>query len=77
MKKLVIATRGSALALWQANHIKALLQERHLGLDVELLVLKTRGDVILDVPKSGARACSSRKLKMRCSPVRQIWPYIA
>lgn len=50
MKKLVIATRGSALALWQANHIKALLQERHLGLDVELLVLKTRGDVILDVP---------------------------
>ena len=50
MKKLVIATRGSALALWQANHIKALLQERHARLDVELLVLKTRGDVILDVP---------------------------
>lgn len=50
MKKLVIATRGSALALWQANHIKALLQKRHPALDVELLVLKTRGDVILDVP---------------------------
>lgn len=50
MKKLVIATRGSALALWQANHIKALLQERHPGLDIELLVLKTRGDIILDVP---------------------------
>lgn len=50
MKKIVIATRGSALALWQANHIKALLLERYPDLHVELLILKTRGDVILDVP---------------------------
>ena len=47
---LTLATRGSALALWQANHIKGLLEARHSGLSVELLVLKTQGDKILDVP---------------------------
>ncbi|MEF2232346.1 MAG: hydroxymethylbilane synthase [Pseudodesulfovibrio sp.] len=50
MKKLVIATRGSALALWQANHIKDRLEGEHPGLTVELLKIKTRGDKILDVP---------------------------
>ncbi len=50
MKKIVIATRGSQLALWQAEHIRHRLQEEYRGLDVELLVLKTRGDIILDVP---------------------------
>lgn len=50
MKKLVIATRGSALALWQANHIKDRLQAEHPGLAVELLKIKTKGDKILDVP---------------------------
>lgn len=50
MKKLVIATRGSALALWQANHIKDCLEAEHSGLTVELLKIKTKGDKILDVP---------------------------
>ncbi|MDD3311719.1 hydroxymethylbilane synthase [Pseudodesulfovibrio sp.] len=50
MKELVIATRGSALALWQANHIKDLLEAEHPGLTVELLKIKTKGDKILDVP---------------------------
>lgn len=50
MKKLTIATRGSKLALWQANHIKDLLSARRRDLEVELLVLKTKGDIILDVP---------------------------
>ncbi len=47
---VTIATRGSKLALWQANHIKSLLEGKHPGLSVELLVLKTQGDKILDVP---------------------------
>ncbi|MEF2145731.1 MAG: hydroxymethylbilane synthase [Desulfovibrionaceae bacterium] len=50
MKKIVIATRGSRLALWQADHIAARLQEEHPGLEVELLKIKTKGDKILDVP---------------------------
>lgn len=49
MKKVVIATRGSNLALWQAEHIKALLMQKH-GVEVELNVIKTKGDKILDVP---------------------------
>lgn len=50
MNKITIATRGSALALWQANHIKDLLQAKYDGLEVELSIIKTKGDIILDVP---------------------------
>jgi hydroxymethylbilane synthase len=49
MRRLTIATRGSKLALWQAEHIRSLLEGR-LGIDVSLLVLKTKGDIIQDVP---------------------------
>jgi hydroxymethylbilane synthase len=47
---LVIATRGSALALWQANHVKARLAAVAPELAVELLVIKTSGDQIQDIP---------------------------
>ena len=50
MKKVTIATRGSQLALWQAEHIKSRLMAQYEGLEVELLILKTKGDIILDVP---------------------------
>ncbi|MEJ2500759.1 MAG: hydroxymethylbilane synthase [Campylobacterales bacterium] len=50
MNKLVIATRGSKLALWQSEHIKAVLQEQNPGLEVELKIVVTSGDKILDVP---------------------------
>ncbi|MFV0423327.1 hydroxymethylbilane synthase [Oleidesulfovibrio sp.] len=51
MKKIVIATRGSKLALWQAEHIKErILQQYPDQYEVELLILKTKGDIILDVP---------------------------
>ncbi len=50
MKKFTIATRGSQLALWQANHIKNCLEQKHTDLQVELLCIKTKGDIILDVP---------------------------
>ncbi|MHC1713667.1 MAG: hydroxymethylbilane synthase [Solidesulfovibrio sp.] len=49
-EKLVIATRGSKLALWQANHVSSRLRETYPGLVVELLPIKTKGDKILDVP---------------------------
>jgi porphobilinogen deaminase len=47
---LRIATRKSALALWQAEHVAALLRAAHPGLAVELVPLSTRGDEILDQP---------------------------
>jgi hydroxymethylbilane synthase len=49
---LRIATRKSTLALWQANHVKALLEQKHAGLRVELLPLVTTGDVRLEGPLS-------------------------
>jgi hydroxymethylbilane synthase len=45
---LRIATRKSALALWQAEHVSALLRAAHPGLRVELVPLSTRGDEVLD-----------------------------
>ena len=51
MKPIVIGTRGSALALWQAQHTKARLEAVLGGArPVELLIIKTKGDKILDVP---------------------------
>jgi hydroxymethylbilane synthase len=49
-ERLVIATRGSQLALWQAHHVKARLEAVAPGITVELEVIKTSGDKILDVP---------------------------
>ena len=50
MKTLVIATRKSALALWQANFVKRELERYHAGLDVQLLGMTTRGDQWLNAP---------------------------
>lgn len=49
-KKIIIATRGSKLALWQAEFVQAELKKRNPGLQVELNKIKTTGDKILDVP---------------------------
>jgi len=49
-KLLRIATRKSALALWQANHVQALLHEAHPGIKIELVKIVTEGDRILDRP---------------------------
>jgi hydroxymethylbilane synthase len=48
VKRLVIATRRSRLALWQAEHVAGLLKQRHHGLQVDLLPLSTRGDELID-----------------------------
>nr|CAA6829316.1 MAG: Porphobilinogen deaminase (EC [uncultured Thiotrichaceae bacterium] len=49
---LRIATRNSPLAMWQAEHVAALLESLHTGLNVEIIGMKTRGDIILDSPLS-------------------------
>ena len=48
MKKLVIATRRSRLALWQAQHVKQRLEAANAGLAVELLPMTTSGDEMLE-----------------------------
>ncbi|MFF7707396.1 hydroxymethylbilane synthase [Pseudomonas sp. NPDC007930] len=47
-----IATRKSALALWQAEYVKARLEQAHPGLQVELVPMVSRGDKLLDSPLS-------------------------
>jgi hydroxymethylbilane synthase len=49
-KPVVIGTRGSRLALWQAEWVRAALAQRFPGADFELAIIKTEGDKILDVP---------------------------
>jgi hydroxymethylbilane synthase len=65
MKKLVIATRRSRLALWQAEHVKGLLEKRHAGLAVELLPMSTRGDELLDqrLDKVGGKGLFVKELE--------------
>jgi hydroxymethylbilane synthase len=48
VKRVVIATRRSRLALWQAEHVKRRLAALDPGLEVELLPLSTRGDELVD-----------------------------
>ncbi len=51
-ERIVIATRESRLALWQAEHVRDLLQSLYPACKVELLGMTTRGDQILDRPLS-------------------------
>lgn len=59
-----IASRGSALALWQSEHIKSLLQDA--GHEVEIITMKTKGDVILDTPlaKIGGKGLFTKELEV-------------
>ena len=50
MGRLLLGSRGSALALWQARHVATLLERTHPGLTVEIRRIRTRGDVNVDVP---------------------------
>ena len=50
MEAVRIGTRGSALALWQAHQVRALLMRAWPTLVVEIEVMKTQGDVTLDSP---------------------------
>ena len=49
-RQITIGTRGSQLALWQANWTRRAVMEKFPGTAVALLIIKTRGDKILDVP---------------------------
>lgn len=49
-RPVIIGTRGSKLALWQAEWLRSALVKRFSGISVELSIIKTQGDKILDVP---------------------------
>jgi hydroxymethylbilane synthase len=64
LSKITIATRESRLALWQAEHVKALLEQR--GHSVELLGMTTKGDQILDrsLSKVGGKGLFVKELEV-------------
>ncbi|MBA6253610.1 MULTISPECIES: hydroxymethylbilane synthase [unclassified Colwellia] len=61
-----IATRKSALALWQAEYVKAQLEHFHAGIIVELVPMTTKGDIILDTPlaKVGGKGLFVKELEV-------------
>lgn len=70
--KLVIATRRSRLALWQAGHIKHRLEALHRGLSVETLALSTRGDELIDrrLDQAGGKGLFVKELEQAMSDGR-------
>lgn len=64
-KKIVIGSRGSKLALWQANFVKRELEKRDKNFLVEIRIIKTKGDKILDVAlsKIGDKSLFTKELE--------------
>ena len=67
MTSLRIGTRGSALALAQANWVKQKLTENQPELIVELRTIKTAGDRSIDVPMTELGGCATRSMS-QCIP---------
>ena len=69
IQTLTIATRESALALWQAHHVRDRLMALHPSLNVELLGMTTQGDQILDVTlsKIGGKGLFVKELEQALS----------
>ncbi len=66
VERIRIATRESPLALWQAEHVKSRLLAYYPDLQVELIGMTTRGDIILDTPlaKIGGKALFVKELEV-------------
>jgi hydroxymethylbilane synthase len=64
--KIIVGTRGSKLALWQAGHIADRLRQLNPGLTVELRRIVTTGDRILDVPLAqiGGKGLFTKELEL-------------
>ena len=64
-QKVIIGSRGSELALWQANFVKRELSKRNKNISVEIKIIKTKGDKILDVAlsKIGDKSLFTKELE--------------
>ena len=66
-QKLIIGSRGSDLALWQANFVKGALEKKNKNVSVEIKIIKTKGDKILDVAlsKIGDKSLFTKELEVK------------
>ena len=64
-QKVIIGSRGSELALWQANFVKRELSKKNKNISVEIKIIKTKGDKILDVAlsKIGDKSLFTKELE--------------
>ena len=65
-KKLVVGTRGSQLALWQADYVIGRLQQQYPDLNIEKRLMTTKGDKILNAPlaKIGGKGLFTKELEV-------------
>ena len=65
-QKVIIGSRGSELALWQANFVKRELEKKNKNVSVEIKIIKTKGDKILDVAlsKIGDKSLFTKELEI-------------
>lgn len=65
-QKIIIGSRGSELALWQANFIKREIEKKNKNVKVEISIIKTKGDKILDVAlsKIGDKSLFTKELEV-------------
>lgn len=64
-QKIIIGSRGSELALWQSNFVKKELEKKNKNVSVEIEIIKTKGDKILDVAlsKIGDKSLFTKELE--------------
>jgi hydroxymethylbilane synthase len=65
-QKIIIGSRGSELAIWQANFVKSELERKNKNVAVEIKIIKTKGDKILDVAlsKIGDKSLFTKELEI-------------
>lgn len=65
-QKVIIGSRGSELALWQANFVKKELEKKNKSISIEIKIIKTKGDKILDVAlsKIGDKSLFTKELEI-------------
>ena len=63
--KIRLGSRGSKLALWQANLVKEKINEKFPDVNIEIKIIKTRGDKLSDAPlsKIGSRGIFTREIE--------------
>ena len=67
MEKIIIGTRGSRLALWQANFVADELKKKFPALEIEIIKIQTKGDKILDAPlaKIGGKGLFTKEIEIQ------------
>jgi len=78
LAKIIIASRESRLAMWQAVHVQGRLAALNPDSQVDILGMTTRGDQILDRPLAeiGGKGLFIKELEVAMQEAGRIWPCI-